>query len=81
MVLTHFLPVQDDALPAKHLSFALRPSQASRQMLDHYSHIRMDAKRKALQVLETPSSSAAKSQSASQNEKPPEEGKRAFLAI
>jgi hypothetical protein len=46
----------------------------SRQMLDHYSHIRMDAKRKALQGLETVPSPVVTLQSTSQKEKPAEAG-------
>jgi hypothetical protein len=51
----------------------------SRQMLDHYSHIRMDAKRKALQALETVVATpaitpAVTSQSTSQDVKPAEAG-------
>jgi integrase len=44
----------------------------SRQMLDHYSHIRMDAKRKALEALKAASSRIVTSQFTSQNEKPAE---------
>jgi len=42
----------------------------SREMLEHYSHIRLQAKREALQALETERS--ATSQSTSQKEKPAE---------
>jgi hypothetical protein len=43
-------------------------------MLDHYSHIRLEAKRQALQALETARAAAATSQITSQNEKPAEAG-------
>jgi integrase len=47
----------------------------SREMLNHYSHIRLDAKRKALDSLQTTTSATSvTSQSASQNEKPAEAG-------
>jgi hypothetical protein len=46
----------------------------NRQMLNRYSHIRLDAKRKALQALETLRSLSVTAQSTSQNVKPAEAG-------